>query len=139
MRHRARLQRGLSLLSWLAAMCTDKPADAIHAGFGPDDLRVEPEPGWLPIERGASPRPELDALLAGEYVERTGPVPTLLLLASGTLKCREAIRFTRKGREAVIEYERLRPSDPLAALEIVIRMCGIPEADAVALREDLSE
>lgn len=133
------VRRGLSLLPWLGGMCTDDPTKAVHDGYTPDEIRVDRDPPWMPIDIGVRPRPELDTLIARGYVERTGPVPTLLLMTSGTLKLYEAIRLTRKGREAVVAYEHKRVTDPPAALALLAEMLDLPDHIVAALRKELSE
>lgn len=142
-KHRIKCQEAISLLAWLAAMCARKPALAAHGG---DDAVTEVEllddrdVPWLPIDRGHKDAPLVDGLIKTGHVEHSRmPVPMVLKLSTGTLKCQEAIRLTRKGREAVAEYNRVRSADDLgAAAEVVLRMFVFTEAEQAAMRADVA-
>lgn len=128
----------MGLLGWLVNMCTKNPLHTLAWGdqdpVTQEELLDDREIPWLPIDRGSRPLPELDGLIKTGHAERSPPVPMVLKLATSTLKCQEAIRLTRKGREAAARYDQLRPTDAAAALEVILEMFVFSEVDVEALR-----
>lgn len=129
-----RLQAMVPVVSWLRRMCARDIMRAVYDGaITVEEILDDRELPWLPIDRGVDFR-DLDALVRTGHAEQALR-PAVLHLRSKQLKCVEAYRLTRKGREAVVELFQFDAArDRVKALEIVAAMFEIRDPDLSALR-----
>lgn len=140
-RHRARLRETTDLLHWLVVACAPDVAAAVSHGYDYEPAELLARPGaWLPLDREASrDRVVVEGLVRTGHVEY-GHAISMYKPQTGRLIVREALRLTREGLAAVVEYDGHARAERYAeALEVLLRMTGLPAADAETLRAEVRE